>query len=134
MKNDRWYYNKNLKPQGPVGIEEIRQLILKGDIGPHDLISCDSDGSWKSAWEWGFDRSLFPATQGYVQGMDIAADDKEWVLLVASDDGKALVQEGPYSVREVQESLRSQRVSAQNYIWKSGMSGWSRILDRPEFN
>lgn len=133
MKKDSWYYNKNLKPQGPVSLEEIRQLICCGEVGPFDLISCEADGSWKAAGEWGFERTLFPATQQYVPGMDILVDQKEWVVLVSSEDGKDLVQEGPYSVREIREAVMSRRVSQQNYIWKTGLTGWCRIQDRPEF-
>ncbi|MEK2645597.1 DUF4339 domain-containing protein [Bdellovibrio sp. BCCA] len=134
MKNVSWYYNLNLKPQGPLSFEEMRARIHRGEVGPHDLISNDADGSWRPACEWGvFEVTLFPATQAFMQGQDVVEDEKEWVLLVPAADGKGVVQEGPFSVREIREALRNHSVNGQQYIWKSGLSGWCRIQDRPEF-
>ncbi|UXR63449.1 DUF4339 domain-containing protein [Bdellovibrio bacteriovorus] len=134
MKKASWYYNKDLKPQGPLSQEEMRLRIYKGEVGPHDLISCEATGEWKPAYEWGvFEMTLFPAAQKFIPGVEVAPDEKEWVLLVSSEDGKTLVQEGPYSVREIQTSVTEQRISLQNYVWKSGLSGWCKIQDRPEF-
>lgn len=133
-KTSSWYYNRNLKPQGPVTLEEMRLLIHRGDVSLHDLISNDEEGTWKPAWEWGvFERTLFPATQGCVPGVGFLEDEKEWVLLVPAVDGKGAVQEGPFSVRELREGLQKKSISHQQYIWKTGLSGWCRIADRPEF-
>ena len=134
MKKDSWFYNKNLKPQGPLSLEEMRLRIYKGEVGPHDLICHEQTGEWKPAREWGvFEQTLFPAAQQFIPGVEVAADEKEWVLLVPSEDGKTLVQEGPYSVRDIRVSMNEHRVSPQSYVWKSGLSGWCRIQDRPEF-
>lgn len=136
MKNtSSWYYNRNLKPQGPLTLEEMRLLIHRGEVGPQDLISNAEEGSWRPAWEWGvFERTLFPATQGYIPGVSFSEEEKEWVLLVPTVDGKGTVQEGPFSVRELREGLLNKNVSGQQYVWKAGLSGWCRIADRPEFS
>ena len=134
MKSKNWYFNRDLKPQGPHSLEEMRELIHSGDIGPHDLICHDVDGAWKVASEWGvFERTLFPATQEYMPGQEFVADEKEWVLLASDDGGKTVLQEGPFSLADLRRSLEQRLVSDQQYIWKPGLSGWSRIADRPEF-
>ncbi|WP_347356262.1 GYF domain-containing protein [Bdellovibrio sp.] len=134
MKKDSWYYNKNLKPQGPLSLEEMRLRIYKGEVGPQDLVCHEQSGEWRPAYEWSvFEMTLFPATQKFIPGADVATDEKEWVLLVSSEDGKTLVQEGPYSVRDIKTSVSEQRISLQNYVWKTGLSGWCKIQDRPEF-
>lgn len=134
MKTKSWYYNRNLKPQGPLTLEEMRALVHSGEVGPHDLICHDVDGEWRPASEWGvFERTLFPATQEFMPGQDFATEEKEWVLLVPEEGGKAVLQEGPFSLSELRLSLRSKVISDQQYIWKAGLSGWCRIADRPEF-
>lgn len=134
MKNNSWYYNVNLKPQGPLSYEEMRARIHRGEVGPQELISNDADGSWKPACEWGaFEITLFPATQSFIYGQEILEDEKEWVLLVPTGDGKGTLQEGPFSVREIRQCLQKRVVSGQQYIWKAGLSGWCRVKDRPEF-
>ncbi|WII71124.1 DUF4339 domain-containing protein [Bdellovibrio sp. 22V] len=135
MKKISWYYNENLKPQGPLTLEEMRARIHSGKIGLFDLISSDATGEWKAACEWPeFERSLFPAIQGFIPGAEILEDEKEWVLLVPSENGKTSLQEGPFSIRELKASLAAGTVSGNQYIWKTGLSGWCRLLDRPEFN
>lgn len=131
--SDVWYYNQNLKPQGPITLAEMRHRIMKGDVGPSDLISHGDSGDWKPASEWReFEVSLFPAVQSFVPGAEVSQSEKEWVLLVPSEDGGGL-QQGPYSIREIQDGLRTKKISRGFYIWKAGLSGWCRIEDRPEF-
>ncbi len=131
---DGWYYNQNLKPQGPITLQEMRERILKGVVGPYDLISCGKNGEWKAAYEWReFERSLFPAAQEYVPGQASFVNEKEWVLLVPAPDREAVLQEGPYSLQELRDGLSAQKISQSQYVWKPGLSGWCRIQDRPEF-
>ncbi len=131
---DVWYYHQNLKPQGPLSLQEMRTRIHRGEIGPMDLVCHEADGSWKPACEWSvFEASLFPAAQAFIYGQDVRTDEKEWVLLVPSKEAQSALQEGPFSISELNDLLRAQKISAQHYIWKPGLSGWCRLKDRPEF-
>lgn len=133
MKDASWYYNQDLKPQGPISLEEMRLRIGRGEVGPHDLICNDSDDSWKPADEV-FERNLFPANQAIVPGQVFSEEEKEWVLLVPSVDGKGVLQEGPFSVRDLREGLVNGTISDMQYVWKTGLSGWCHLKDRPEFS
>lgn len=135
-KKPHWYFHRNLKPQGPFSEEEMRTKILRGEVGPLDLI-CNEKGVWRPASEWGhFELQLFPASQGFTAGSDLAEDLSVWVLLVPgnkeSADGKHL-QEGPFTVAELTHLLEAGIVTPYQYIWKNGLSGWCQIKDRPEF-
>lgn len=134
MNIESWYFNKNLKPQGPLSFEEMKALIQRGEILPQELLSCGTTGEWRPACEWGvFDLGMFPALQLFNSQAVGLAEDKEWVLLVSSDDGQGVLQEGPFSVQQLRSWVKQKKVSGQQYIWKSGMSGWCRLKDRPEF-
>lgn len=131
---EKWYYSKSLKPVGPFTGTEMRALIHRGEVGPHDLISLESDGAWRPAMEWGvFEMTLFPATQEFIPGGDIQTEERQWVLLVPSEKGHGFIQEGPCSHTEIRELLKKQSLSGNVYVWKAGLSGWSRLQDRPEF-
>jgi hypothetical protein len=134
MKLTSWYYNRNLKPHGPVPTSEMSELITRGEVGPQDLISAKEDGRWLAAEEWGvFPKHMFPAGQQFIPGIETSPDVKEWVLLVANAE-KRVVQEGPFSISDLQEALQAQRIRPEQFVWKAGLTGWSRIADRPEFN
>lgn len=134
MIDDVWYYNKDLKPQGPLNFDEMRARIHCGEVGPSELISCGARGDWKPASEWGcFERALFPATQSVAFEGEVLSEESEWVLLVPAQDGQVL-QEGPFSIQEIQRGLKNKKISLQQYVWKAGLSGWCQIKDRPEFS
>ena len=129
-----WYRSVNLKPTGPFTMAEMRSFIHSGEVGLCDLISNIEVGdSWRPAYEWGvFELNLFPAGQGYMPGAEIDEDVHEWVLLVELQNAAPL-QEGPYSIRDIKQKLSAGAVSPYQHIWKTGLSGWCRIKDRPEF-
>jgi hypothetical protein len=133
-----WYFNKNLKPQGPLGFEEMKKKIMRGEIGPGDLICrvAPADGgndTWAMAVEWrDFPKELFPAfQQNYFKRSNVS--EKEWILLSFKTDNPQGSQEGPYSVEDVNAMVTSGLVSAEDYIWRSGLSGWVQIRERKEF-
>ncbi|WP_413587543.1 GYF domain-containing protein [Bdellovibrio sp. HCB274] len=129
-----WFRSVNLKPQGPFSLEEMRAFIHRGEVGFQDLILDESKGEvWKPAAEWGvFELTLFPAGQSFIPGMPIDEELPEWVVLVGQNGGTPL-QEGPYSVADIKAGLNAGQISPYQLIWKSGLSGWCQVKDRPEF-
>jgi hypothetical protein len=131
-----WYFNKNLKPQGPLNFEDMKKKIMRGEVGPQDLICREDDGAvnaWAPAVEWrDFPRELFPAfQQNYFKAT--RNDEKEWIVLVFTQENPEGLQQGPYSITEVKEMIENGTVSPDDYIWRSGLSGWVLLKDRAEF-
>ena len=60
----------------------------------------------------------------------------QWILLVLKEDGskRSFVQDGPFTLAQVNEMIQSGKVRYADFAWKAGMSTWSRIGDVPEFN
>ena len=129
-----WYINKNLKPQGPLEIEEIKRKIMRGEIGPTDLILKEGENSWRSAMDWReFTQDLFPAFQKNLFKSS-SSEEKEWILLAFNAENPQGSQEGPYSVEDLNKMLTSKKISAEDYVWRSGLTGWVQIKDRAEFS
>lgn len=127
-----WYFHKNLKPQGPLSFEEMKKKIMRGELGPGDLLLKDEgDGAWAPAVEWReFPRELFPAFQKNLFKTSNVTE-REWILLVFKKEGSN--QEGPYSVEDIRGLLQAGTVSSEDYVWRSGMTGWVQLKDRAEF-
>jgi hypothetical protein len=134
MKKNEWYINQNLKPIGPLALVEVRERIHRGQIGPSDLVMKESEGDWRPASEWSdFEQTLFPSAQACVQGAGANSEEKEWIVLTPGGEKGALIQEGPFSILEIRRSLQSGQLQPQQYVWKTGLSGWCRLQDRIEF-
>ncbi|MGZ3748825.1 MAG: DUF4339 domain-containing protein, partial [Pseudobdellovibrionaceae bacterium] len=102
-------------------------------IAPGDLICKEGEETWSMAMEWrDFPKELFPAFQQN-PFKSSSPDEKEWILLNLKEDHTPGSQEGPYSLEEVQKMLSSGNLSPEAYVWRSGLSGWVRIMDRGEF-
>jgi hypothetical protein len=131
----QWYYSENLKPQGPNSTEVIKNKIQKGEIGPNDLL-LQNDGDWMPAGTYReFSQSLFPAWQEWdlIEG-DVLIGEKKWVLLLKNSHSP-IQQEGPFTTQEVYKRFESNPFQLRYaWIWKNGLSGWARLVDRPEFN
>lgn len=52
--------------------------------------------------------------------------ENEYVLAVNGQ------QTGPYSVTELNEMMRTGKISVESYVWRSGMSEWKMIKDCPD--
>lgn len=128
-----WYFNKNLKPQGPVDFDDMKRKIMRGEISPGDLILKDGESSWLPAMEWReFPQEMFPAFQkNYFKKSD--SREREWILLVFNSENPQGIQEGPYSVEDIQKMITDGKVSIEDYVWRTGLTGWVQLKDRAEF-
>lgn len=128
-----WYFNKNLKPQGPLDFNDVKRKIMRGEIGPRDLILKEGESFWLPAMEWHeFAQDLFPAFQkNYFKNSN--PEEKEWILLAFNTENPQGIQEGPYSSEDLNKMLVSETISAEDYVWRSGLTGWVQIKDRAEF-
>lgn len=128
-----WYYHKNLKPQGPVDFDEMKRKVLRGEIGPTDLVMKEEE-AWRPAAEWReFSSELFPAYQkNYFK--ESRPEEKEWILLTLKVEHPRGQQEGPYSLEDLHKMLSSHEITPEDYVWRSGLTGWVQIKDRAEFS
>ncbi len=127
-----WYFNKNLKPQGPFSFEEMKRKITRGEVGPQEFVCKDGQEQWLPASQWKeFPQEFFPALQKDLF-RNMSRTEKEWTLLSMPAGSSAPVQQGPYSLNEIRSLLANGEITLEDHIWRTGLSGWVRIADRPE--
>ncbi len=130
-----WYISAALKPLGPFELLEIREKIRTGHISPHDLIFQEGSAQWKPAQDWDEVRQLgFPAFEAV--GTDSLIE-PVWIVLRRpkdpADQGQNYQQEGPMAGVQIVKFLAEGRLQGDDLVWKKGLSGWSRVVDRQEF-
>lgn len=126
---DWYFYQERGRTVGPVGIEDLRARIKEGRIRLFDLVYRDGDSGWRMALE-------NPDLRGEFKAVSLdTLKDRPWVILqkktsVAMD----FVTQGPFSEKEVRESILAGRISYSDYIWRDSFSQWRRIASLEEFN
>lgn len=127
-----WYFNRNLKPQGPFTFEQLKRKIVRGEVGPQEFVCKDGFKDWLPACEWAeFPRDFFPAFQKNLF-RNINLDEKEWTLLVKRPKSTDPVHEGPFSLNEIRGMIARGQATVEDHVWRTGLSGWVQIKDRPE--
>lgn len=125
-----WYfYQERGKTVGPVGLEDLKLRIQEGRVRLFDLVYRDGDAGWKMAVE-------NPSLRGEFKAVSLdTLKDRPWVVLqkktsVAMD----FITLGPFSEREVRESILAGRIAYADYVWRDGFTQWRRIASLEEFN
>lgn len=126
-----WYLRDGLKPKGPFPEDEIKRLLLAGELSPEDLIWKDGPGEWKAALMWPEFRAL--SVPAFQEVESVGEDEKEWVVL-QKREGVVPKTTGPWSLSEIRDGLARGEFQPTDHLWKKGMSGWSRIESRPELS
>lgn len=126
-----WYISAGLKPLGPLPLTEIHEKIKKGHISPYDLISKEDTAEWKPAKDWEEVRRLgFPAFEAVGTERN---DEVIWVILRLDRAEEKYHQEGPLDGHQILASLQAGKLQGDDLVWKKGLSGWARLVDREEF-
>lgn len=124
-----WYLKGLSHSIGPFDKNAVLGKIKSGELRPHELVFCNSQEEWKPLVEWGcFPRESFPCFQ---QLWSRHENEQAWILC-RQVNANEMRQEGPLSLSEIKDKLKIGQLSDMDLIWTHGMTGWSRIEDRPE--
>lgn len=58
--------------------------------------------------------------------------EREWVVLLTNSAGDWEPQ-GPFTTRQVQAQMRTEKFKPTDYCWKEGWTDWKRIYEEPSF-
>lgn len=126
---DWYFYQERGKTVGPLSLTDLKTRVREGRLRLFDLIYQDGDTGWKMALENPVLRPEFKSVS------NDTLRSRPWVVLqkktsVAMD----YITSGPFSEREVRESILAGRIAYSDYIWKQGYPQWQRIANLEEFN
>jgi hypothetical protein len=149
---DNWYYVQKGNRHGPVDLEKITSLMTKEEIGPDDYVWKKGFDSWKKIKDV---VELIPApksaplTAPPVVELSPAADiikiDKEFSLTslspeerslfvrIGTDRGGASSDYGPFSIKQLKQLYKENRINGKTFIFATGMKEWKIMADFPEY-
>lgn len=127
--NNWFFHQERGKVVGPFTLDDMRARIRDGRLRLFDLIYREGEPGWRMALE-------HPELRDHFKGAEQNdLSERPWVCLHRkSNVGYDFVTMGPYTLAEVQEAIRSGKLSYNDYAWKNGFIEWKRIGSLAEFD
>lgn len=139
---DNWYYVQKGNRQGPVDIEIITSLISKQELKSEDFVWKKGFDNWKKIKEiselQSSESSVAPIPQAPVQEKifnfsDLNQDDRVVFIRIGNDRGNASSDFGPFSIKQLKQLFKENRINGKTFIFASGMKEWKVLADLPDY-
>lgn len=127
--NKIWYYVSNNQSIGPFSVEEMEELIENKTIYGNTYV-------WKSGLkDWIYlknsDLAIYLQKEEKNTKADTTSEDASWFYVNSSNQ-----QMGPFTEEEMVQFIKEGIITANTYVWKSGMLDWihckeSTLFSRP---
>lgn len=123
-----WFFMHKGKPSGPLDEYEVLARIRRGELKRNDQLFMKGDSKWKVVQSFNEFEGEFP------EKVEKALE--QWVVLKREikDGKKVFIQLGPFPSSIVKQQIQEGSFEYTDYIWRDGMSEWSRVSTVSEFN
>ena len=125
--NKIWYYVSNNQSVGPFSVEEMEDLIENKTIYGNTYV-------WKSGLkDWIYlknsDLAAYLQKEGTNTKTETTSEDASWFYVNSSNQ-----QMGPYTEEEMVQFIKEGIITANTYVWRSGMMDWIHCKDSTLFD
>jgi hypothetical protein len=143
---DNWYYVQNGNRQGPVGIEVITEMISKQELRDEDYVWKKGFENWKKIKEVS---ELQLISEVKSQPMPVPpvqmVEEKPFSfssldpsarvinIRIGNDRGEAPNVYGPFSINQLKQLFKENRINGKSFIFTTGMKEWMILADLPEY-
>jgi len=105
----KWYVSEEGLSAGPFSFDEIKKMVLRGELTPERLVYAAPLGEWRrlSSVPW-----LQPGHGARKAG------EEQWYVAVKG------ARYGPYSTERVLEMIKDGRLVSESLLWTQEMKGW----------
>lgn len=148
---DNWYYVQKGNRHGPVAVEVITKMVADADLKSDDFVWKKGFENWKKIKEVEeLQGSTAPAHQELPQTpafsapvqaaapkafnlSEINADERIIYIRIGNDRGGAPTDYGPFSVKQLKQLFKENRINGKTFIFATGMKEWKVLADFPEY-
>jgi dihydrofolate reductase len=144
---DNWYYVQKGNRHGPVAIEVIVEMVSNQELNSDDFVWKKGFENWKKVKEVQelepkkniskADDSL-PLPPKVDVGPSLSLKDLNEVergiyVRIGSDRGGATNDYGPFSLKQLKQLFKENRINAKTYVFIMGSKEWKILADFPEY-
>ena len=153
---DNWYYVHKGNRQGPVPVEVLNEMISRSDLREDDFVWKKGFENWKKIREVEELQTLSapaptpsPARPVPVKKEAAAEtpkmefkelnlktihhEDRSIFIRTGDDRGAAIADYGPFSVKQLQQLFKENRINGKTLIFSAGMKDWKFLADFNEY-
>lgn len=142
---DNWYYVQKGNRQGPVAIEVIEAMITKQELKPEDFVWKKGFENWKKIKEVPeLEVKAAPAAPSFppevaaipekdIKLSTVNPDERIVFIRIGNDRGGVATDYGPFSVKQLKQLFKENRVNGKTLIYTSGMREWKLLADLSDY-
>jgi hypothetical protein len=145
---DNWYYVQKGNRQGPVPQEVIEAMFAKQELKSEDYVWKKGFENWKKikdvpelevkpeepvAPSLPPKLEVPPKLQKELSLQDLNPSERSVFIRIGSDRGTVTNDYGPFSVKQLKQLFKENRINGKTYIFATGMKDWKILADFPEY-
>lgn len=140
---DNWYYVQKGNRQGPVDVSVIINMITKQELKSDDFVWKKGFENWKkikevSELQVSTGPELVPdpidefpaAPEVHMEEKEFSfismtdPDERSLFIRVGNDRGEASSDYGPFSLKQIKQLFKENRINGKTFIFQTGMKEW----------
>lgn len=147
---ENWYYVQKGNRQGPVGQDVIVSMIAKQELKGEDFVWKKGFDNWKKIKEVSELQvtaepvaPVIPAApvapvaplvvEKPFSFADLNPEDRAIFIRIGNDRGAAPTDYGPFSLKQIKQLFKENRINGKTFVFTSGMKEWKVLADLPEY-
>lgn len=152
---ENWYYVQKGNRHGPVAIEVIESMITNQELKSEDYVWKKGFDNWmkikdvdrlKPKMAEPKPKEVAPAPEVQAMPPEIASqpekvfsfkdfneDERVIFIRIGNDRGEAPSDYGPFSVKQLKQLYKENRINGKTHVFTSGMKEWKLLADLPEY-
>lgn len=150
---DNWYYVQKGNRQGPVALEIITSMMAKEDLKPDDFVWKKGFDNWKKIRDVSELQeapipamAAVPEMEEFPKAPEIHLENKEFsftsihdseerliFLRIGNDRGGASSDYGPFSLKQVKQLFKENRINGKTFLFTTGMREWKILADISDY-
>jgi hypothetical protein len=144
---ENWYYVQKGNRHGPVSLEVIEEMLSREELLPTDFVWKKGFESWKKIKEV---EELNAAPAAISQTPDVPEErfespqptfslhnlnnnERSLYIRIGNDRGGAPTDYGPFSLQQLKQLFKENRINGKTFIFVKGMKEWVVLADLPEY-
>ena len=127
-----WFYVQNNEKKGPVSKGDIISLLEKKELSGQSYIWSKGFENWEKLVDVAVfsDCVLGKKRDDDFDWSAINEDEKTFFIMIGKDRGSQReTLYGPYSLKNIVNLYRENRINSRSYIWSTGMKIWKILAD-----